>query len=253
MKRGKSREMLFSSWIDMTKQPLKELPQSLGFIKSRAEGMLTMEALLFAKGSNRKELLSSLTGSINVMIEEGVLKKSHAFIKIMDFMSLRGIFVKRPPGLSKEGLYFESIGGNIDLAEGVAKTEDIAMESPVFNAVVRGEANLNTKQVNAELGIQPLGTVDLLVSKLPIVGYLLTGDKEALYVDYFKVEGPLSDPDVRYIPLKSLGNTTVGFFKRLFLSPTRLFKNISEAIDDFEERGLPLPDEEFKPENDMGG
>ncbi len=253
MKRGKSREMLFSSWIDMTKQPLKELPQSLGFIKSRAEGMLTMEALLFAKGSNRKELLSSLTGSINVMIEEGVLKKSHAFIKVMDFMSLRGIFVKRPPGLSKEGLYFESIGGNIDLAEGVAKTENIAMESPVFNAVVRGEANLNTKQVNAELGIQPLGTVDSLVSKLPIVGYLLTGDKEALYVDYFKVEGPLSDPDVRYIPLKSLGNTTVGFFKRLFLSPTRLFKNISEAIDDFEERGLPLPDEEFKPENDMGG
>ena len=253
MKRGENREMLFSSWIDMSKQPLKELPQSLGFIKSRAEGMLTMEALLFAKGGNRKDLISSLTGSINVMIEEGVLKRSHTFIKVMDFLSLRGIFVKRPPGLSKEGLYFESIGGNIDLVEGVAKTEDITMQSPVFNAVVRGEANLRTKQANAELGIQPLVTVDSLVSKLPIVGYLLTGDKEALYVDYFKVEGPLSDPDVRYIPLKSLGNGTVGFFKRLFLSPTRLFKSISEAADDFQGRGLPLPDEEFKPENDMGG
>ena len=253
MKRGEHREMLFSSWIDMTKQPLKELPQSFGFIKSRAEGTLTMEALLFAKGRNRKELVSNLTGNINLMIEEGVLKKSHAFIKIMDFLSLRGIFVKRPPGISKEGLYFESIGGNIDLLEGVAKTDDIAMESPVFNAVMRGEANLNTRQANAEVGIQPLGTVDSLVSKLPIIGYLLTGEKEALYVDYFKVEGPLSDPDVRYIPLKSLGNTTVGFFKRLFLSPKRLFKNISEAVEDFEWRGLPLPDEEFKPENDMGG
>ena len=253
VKRGENREMLFSSWIDMKEQPLKELPQSLGFIKSRAEGMLTMEALLFAKGTNKKELVSSLTGNINLMIEEGVLKKSHAFIKIMDFLSLRGIFVKRPPGLSKEGLYFESIAGNIDLLKGVAKTEDISMESPVFNAVMRGEANLNTRRANAEVGVQPLGTVDSLVSKLPIVGYLLTGDKEALYVDYFKVDGPLSDPDVEYIPLKSLGNTTVGFFKRLFLSPTRLFKNISEVVDDFEARGLPLPDEEFRPENDMGG
>ena len=253
VKKGKNREMLFSSWIDMSKQPLKELPQPLGFIKSRAEGMLTMEALLFAKGSNRKDLISNLTGSINVMIEEGVLKESHAFIKVMDFLSLRGIFVKRPPGLSKEGLFFESIGGNIDLVNGIAKTEDIVMQSPVFNAVVRGEANLNTRQTNAELGIQPLGTVDSLVSRIPIVGYLLTGDKEALYVDYFKVEGPLSNPDVRYIPLKSLGNTTVGFFKRLFLSPTRLFKDLSEAIDDFEDKGLPLPDDGFKPENDMGG
>ena len=253
VKRGKNREMLFSSYIDLTKQPLKELPQSLEFIKSRAEGMLTMEALLFAKGSNKEDLISSLTGSINVMIEEGVLKKSHAFIKVMDFLSLRGFFVKRPPGLSKGGLYFESIGGNIDLEEGVAKTDDITMQSPVFNAVVWGEANLRTEKVNAELGIQPLGTVDSLVSKLPIVGYLLTGDKEALYVDYFKVEGPLSDPDVRYIPLKSLGNSTVGFVKRLFLYPKRLFKSISEAVDDFEGRGLPLPDEEFKPENDMGG
>ena len=253
VKRGKSREMLFSSYIDLTKQPLKELPQSLEFIKSRAEGMLTMEALLFAKGRNKEELISSLTGSVNVMIEEGVLKKSHVFIKVMDFLSLRGIFVKRPPGLSEGGLYFESIGGNIDLEEGVAKTEDISMQSPVFNAVVRGEANLCTKKINAELGIQPLGTVDSLISKVPIVGYLLTGDNEALYADYFKVEGPLSNPDVRYIPLKSLGNSTIGFVKRLFLSPKRLFKSISDAVDDFEGRGLPLPDLEFKPENDMGG
>jgi len=215
--------------------------------------MLTMEALLFVKGRDKEELVSSLTGSINVMIEEGVLKKSHVFIKVMDFLSLRRIFVKRPPGLSKEGLYFESIGGNIDLEKGIAQTEGITMLSPVFNAVVKGEANLCTEKVNAELGIQPLVTVDALVSKLPIVGYLLTGDKEALYVDYFRVDGSLSDPDVRYIPLKSLGNGAVGFFKRLFLSPKRLFKSISEAADDFEGRGLPLPDEEFKPEDDMGG
>jgi len=253
VKKGKNREMLFSSYIDLTKQPLKELPQSLEFVKSRAEGMLTLEGLLFAKGSNKEDLISSLTGSINVMIEEGVLKKSHVFIKVMDFLSLRGLFVKRPPGLSKGGLYFESIGGNIDLEDGVAKTEDISMQSPVFNAVVRGEANLCTEKVNAELGIQPLGTVDSLVSKIPIVGYLLTGDNEALYADYFKVEGPLSDPDVEYIPLKSLGNSTIGFVKRLFLSPKRFFKSISEAADNFEGRGLPLPDEEFKPENDMGG
>jgi len=46
--------MLFSSYIDLTKQPLKELPQSLEFVKSRAEGMLTLEGLLSLKGAIRK-------------------------------------------------------------------------------------------------------------------------------------------------------------------------------------------------------
>ncbi|MBU1904168.1 MAG: DUF3971 domain-containing protein [Proteobacteria bacterium] len=252
VKRGKKPEMLFSSYVNVIKQPLNELPRSLERIKSRAEGMLTMEALVYAKGSNKDDLISSLTGSVNVLIEQGVLKKSHVFIKIMNFLSLQRIFEERPSGLSKEGLYFESIGGHIDINEGLVTGENITMQSPVFNAVAMGEANLFTERVNAELGIQPLVTIDSLVSKIPIAGYLLTGDKKALYVDYFKVEGPLSDPDVRYIPLKSIGNGTVGFFKRLFLSPHRLFKSISDAARDFEGKGLPLPDEYLKPENDMG-
>ncbi len=253
VKRGKWPEMLFSGYIDITRQPLMELPPALEFIKSRAEGILTVEALLFAKGSNREDLISSLTGSVNVLVEQGVLKKSHVFIKILDFMSLQRMFEGRPSDLSKEGLYFESIGAHIDLDKGLAKAEDVTMRSPVFNAAAMGETNLCTARVNGEIGIQPLGLIDSLVSNVPIAGYLLTGDKKALYVDYFKVEGALSDPDVRYIPLKSLGNGTVGFLTRLLLSPTRIYKSISDAARDFEGKGYPIPDEHLKPQNDMGG
>jgi len=252
-KRETDAKMLFSCYIDLIGQPMKELPRSLEFLTSQAEGMLTMQALIFAEGRNRADLRSSLTGTVNFMMEDGVFKKSHPVIKALDFLSLRGIFIKRPAGLSKGGVYFESMGGSIDLNKGMAKTENITMLSPVFNAVLRGDANLSTERVNAELAIKPLGTIDSLVSGIPVIGHLLTGDEEAVYVDYFKVEGPLFDPEVTYIPLKSLGNSTMGFIKRLFLSPKRLFKSISDAARDFEGRGLPLPGEEFRPENNMGG
>jgi len=253
VKRGWLPEMLFSGYIDMTGQPLGELPRPLDFITSRADGSLTMEALLFAKGNNRENLLSSLTGSVNVLAEEGVLKKSHVFIKILDFLSLQRMFEGRPSHLPKGGIYFESIGAHIDLDKGLASTEGVTMRSPVFNAAAMGEANLCTATVNAEIGIQPLGTIDFLVSKIPVAGYLLTGDKKSLYVDYFKVDGPLSDPNVRYIPLKSLGNGTVGFLTRLILFPKRIYKSISDAARDFEGDGYPLPDEHLDPKKDMGG
>ncbi|MDQ1335989.1 MAG: AsmA 2 protein [Thermodesulfobacteriota bacterium] len=253
VKRGKSPEMLFSGYIDMTRQPLGELPPSLDFISSRAEGMLTLEALLFAKGGNRENLVSSLTGSVNVLLDQCVLKKSNVFIKILDFLSLQGMFEGRPPHLSKEGIYFESIGAQFDLHKGIAKTEDVTMRGPAFNAAAMGEANLSTARVNGEIGIQPLGTIDFLISKVPVAGYLLTGDKKSLYGEYFKIDGPLSDPDVRYMPLKSLGNGTVGFLTRLLLTPKRMYKSISDAARDFEGKGYPLPDEHLKTENDMGG
>ena len=252
VKRGKKPEMLFTSYLEMEKQPLEDLPSPLAFVKNRIEGSLTMESLLYAKGNTKNELLSSLTGSTNILLEKGVIKRSNIFIKVLDFMSLTGAFETRPADLSKDGLYFSRINGRLDIDKGIAKVDNLAMESPVFNAVAEGETNLATGFMDAEIGIQPLTTADLLVSKIPIIGYLLRGDDNTLTAEYFKVDGKMSDPNVQYMAFKSISNGTYSFFKRLFLSPQRLFKSISEAADDFESKGFPLPDKSLRPEFDMG-
>ena len=251
LKRGKKPEMLFTSYLEMTHQPVRELPKFLDFIKNRLEGRLTLETLLFAKGNSKKEMLKSLTGSANILMEEGVIKKSNLFIKILDDMSLSRMFKERPPDLSKEGLYFDRIGAHLNIEEGIAKSTNMGMESPVFNAVGEGLADLNSGSVDAEIGVHPMVSADYLVSKIPILGYFLRGDDDTVVAEYFKVTGPISDPDVRYMTFKSMSNGTYSFFKRLILSPKRLFENISEAAKEFEEKGLPLPDESLQPEYEM--
>lgn len=253
VKGGKQPDMLFSAYMDMTRQPFTEFPPALDFLTSRAEGMLTLEALLFAQGRDWKSIVSSLSGSVNVMVQKGMFKKSNIFIKILDFLSVKGVFERRPSDLPKGGLYFESIGGHIELDKGIAKTEDMTMESPVFNAVAIGEADLTKAQIDAEVGVHPFGTVDSLLSKVPVVGYLLTGDQKALYIEYFKVDGPLDDPNVQYIPVKSLSKGTTRFLTRLLFYPKRVFERISDAAKKFEGKGYPLPEEVGGPESDMGG
>ena len=251
VKRGKKPEMLFTSYLEMDRQPLEDLPSPLAFIKDRLEGDLTLESLLFAKGNSKEELLSSLTGSANVLLEQGVVRRSNLFIKILDFMSLTNVFETRPEKLSKDGLFFHRIGGHLDIDKGIVKADNLIMESPVFNAVAAGRADLPTGTLDAEIGIQPLTTADLLVSKIPILGYLLRGDDNTLTAEYFEVNGKMTDPNVQYMAFKSMSNGTYSFFKRLFLSPQRLFQNISEAAGDFERKGLPLPDRSLQPEYDM--
>jgi uncharacterized protein YhdP len=149
--------------------------------------------------------------------------------------------MQRPPDLSKEGFYFESIEGHIEINNGTLETRNLTMKSPVFNAVAQGKVNLHNRQVDADLGVQPLGTVDSLVSKIPIAGYILTGEKKSLLIYHFKVQGALSKPEVRYIPLKKLGLSLVDFFKRAFLTPKRLFEKIPRSYEDLTKQDEPSP------------
>ncbi|MCD6297171.1 MAG: AsmA-like C-terminal region-containing protein, partial [Deltaproteobacteria bacterium] len=240
IKNGKEPDISFSSYIKTTRQPLEGLVQSLGFEDTLMEGLVTLEAVIHAKGKEKKDLISELTGDMNVLMEEGIVKKSRPIFQVLDFLSLQKIFKRKPPDLSKEGFYFESIGGHIVIDKGVLKTENLTIKSPVFNAVAKGIADLTKKEVDFDLGVQPLGTIDWIVSKIPIAGYILTGKEKSLLIYYFKVKGPWFEPEVQHIPLKNIGGTTIGFFKRLFLTPERLFKNLGDAVKEFDYGAVPM-------------
>lgn len=244
-KHGKERDISFSSYIKTTRQPVKDLVQSLGFEDTLIEGLVTLEAVIHAKGKEKKDLIPELTGNINILMEEGTVKKSRAIFQVLDFLSLQKIFKRKPPDLSTEGFYFESIGGHIVINKGVLKTENVTIKSPIFNAVAKGIGDLTKKQVDFDLGVQPLGTVDWIVSKIPIAGYILTGKEKSLLIYYFKVKGPWFEPEVQHIPLKNMGGNTIGFFKRLFLTPQRLFKNLGNAVKRFDNGTVPLTKEEL--------
>ena len=234
VKRGKTPETLLSGYIKLTKQPLKELPQQFDGLTSRLEGLLTLEGFFFTRGGKKEDLISSLNGGMNILIEKGMIKKkSHVIFEIFEFLSLKNLFKKRPETFSKEGFYFETIMAHITIDNGVLGTDSLMMKSPIFNGITKGKMDLADLRVDAEMGVQPLGTVDFLISNIPIVGYILTGKEKSLLVYYFKVEGLFPTPDVRYVPLENLGKSTFGFFKRLFFTPGRIFKDISEVSQEF--------------------
>jgi len=245
IKHGKEPDISFSSYIKTTRQPVKDLVQSLGFEDTLIEGLVTLEAVIYAKGKEKKDLISALTGNMNILVEKGIVKKSRAVFQILNFLSLQKIFKRKPPDLSKEGFYFESIGGHIVINKGVLKTENLTTKSPVFNAVAKGIGDLTKKQVDFDLGVQPLGTIDWIVSKIPIAGYILTGKEKSLLIYYFKVKGPWFEPEVQHIPLKNIGGSAMGFFIRLFLTPGRLFKNLGDAVKGFDNGTVPLTEEEL--------
>jgi hypothetical protein len=225
----KEEAMAFSGHVEFKEQPLEALLRRFG-IEPTYQGSLTMEARLYTEGKELGDLLHHLDGGVNLLIEKGVIRKSNVFLTVLDFLSLQNIFTKRPPDISKEGLYFESLGGHGHIEKGVVRTENVQMRSPVLNAVAAGSADLGRGLADFDLGVQPLGTIDTVVSNIPILGHILTGDNRVLITYYFEVKGPILQPQVEHVPFKTLGEGVTGIMKRLFLSPVKLFEDISYGV-----------------------
>jgi hypothetical protein len=89
-----------------------------------------------------------------------------------------------------------------------------------------GHLNLRQNIIDAKVGVLPLVTVDTLLSKIPLIGYILTGKRKGLLVFYFDVKGPISDPAVSMISVTSVGDAILGIIGRTLTTPIRLFKKI---------------------------
>ncbi|MBW2095810.1 MAG: AsmA-like C-terminal region-containing protein [Deltaproteobacteria bacterium] len=222
----KNKKITFLSHIRLFEQPVQELFRNFKVRNYYLEGQLSTDILLSGEGHDKKSLAAGLRGKGKMLLEKGVIKKSNVLIKILDFLSIQKIFRRPPPNLSKEGFYFDKIGADFVIRKGVLSTENLMMRSPVLNAAGKARLNLPKERIRADFGVQPLVTLDSLVSKVPIVGYILTGKDKTLLVYYFKVEGPFSSPEVKYIPLKNWGNSIMGYVTRIFLTPPRLFEKL---------------------------
>ncbi|MBW2208937.1 MAG: AsmA-like C-terminal region-containing protein [Deltaproteobacteria bacterium] len=243
LKRGDDPGFRMSSHVQFNDQPVEELLESVGIGNGPLTGSLTMEAYLFSQGDRREDLFPHLNGTFNVLIKKGVLRSPNVLVKVFDFLSYEKIFVKRPPDISKEGFYFESMGGHAVIHDGLIETDNLIMKSPSLNAVASGEVNMAENTIDIHLGTQPLETVDVVVSKIPILGYILTGEDQALLTYYFTVKGPLGDAEVKHVPFRTLGGGLAGLFKRLFLTPVKIFKDISGAAKRLPEPMTPLTEE----------
>jgi hypothetical protein len=72
------------------------------------------------------------------------------------------------------------------------------------------------------VAVKPFQNVDRIITKIPLAGWLLGGKEQSLVVAYFRVTGPLGDPQVAPIPLRSVGRNLFGIFRNLLEIPEAL-------------------------------
>jgi hypothetical protein len=120
---------------------------------------------------------------------------------------------------------FDLLSANFRLDKGILKSEDLKIQSEAMNQAYSGQFDLVKQEIDLNLAIHPLGTVDKIVTRIPLVGWLLTGDDKAVLTAYFSVEGKAGDTSVIPLPLGTITGPTFGLLKRTLGLPFKLIED----------------------------
>jgi uncharacterized protein YhdP len=179
---------------------------------------------LKGEGEDFQKVKESLQGGLRLELENGVIEKGNILSKIFSILNVSQLFKGRVPDLKTKGLPYQRISANIQIKEGVASTEDFLVDSDAMRITIIGKVDFGKKLIDTKIGVHPLGTVDTILSNIPIAGYILTGKEKAFLSYVYEVKGDLDDPKIEAIPFKAVGEGLAGILKRLLETPLKPFQ-----------------------------
>ncbi|MBL0225377.1 MAG: AsmA-like C-terminal domain-containing protein [Geobacteraceae bacterium] len=193
-------------------------------------GSLNAQGDVTAQGETIADIKKTALGNVRLRLEDGSLHKFSVLSKVFSILNVSQLLKFQLPDMVSNGMPYNEVKGSFAISDGNIVTQDLFIASDAINISVIGNANMVREDLNFTIGVQPLQTVDKIVNRIPVVGWLLTGKGKDFLTVFFEAKGKWSDPAVSAIPVKSIGMGVLNVFRRVFELPVRLFTDTGEVI-----------------------
>ena len=210
----------------------EQLTRAMGLKKQEITGTMSISGDLTAKGSTAADIKKTALGSARLRIEKGTMRRFAVLSKIFSILNVSQLLKGKLPDMVSGGMPYNRITASLAVQDGIVSSQDFYIDSNAINISAIGRIDMVKEDVDVTIGVQPLQTVDKVVSHIPIVGWILTGKDKALITTYFEAKGKLEDPTVKAIPVKAMTKGVFNIFKRIFQLPAKLFTDTGEVILD---------------------
>jgi hypothetical protein len=118
------------------------------------------------------------------------------------------------------------LGGEFE--KGIFAFDTCSLDSPSLQMTCRGKVDVPNKEMEITILAAPLKTVDRIVKKLPVIGYVLGGTLISIPI---KVEGPLDHPKVVPLSPEAVGKGTLEILKRTLQVPVKVLQPVTDAVE----------------------
>lgn len=197
-------------------------------------GRLSLNGNLKTKFIENQRPLKFLNGDISFNLKEGRIQRFTILSKILTILNIYQIFKLNFDEFLSKGMPYKSIKGTLLLKDGVIYTEDLFLDSDQIRISAVGSVDLVRDELDFNLGVEPLVTVDKILNHIPVIGKIFTGKDKSLVVSYFKVRGNLHNPEVKVVPLKSLTRKVSSLLEQILGIPQQIIETPAKVLNHLE-------------------
>ena len=229
--------------LRVTGMPFEEVLPLLGTNEHWVTGDLKLSGTLRGHGRNPHGVFTTLGGRATVVIEEGRVFKNEkrAIWKVLSLLNLPAV-LQGKVDLDKDGLPFHKLSGTVTVRNGLIESEDVVLDSPVLKITAAGNYDLATDQLDMVWAVSPFGSYSQFLKTIPLFGRLFAGDRKGIATALFQVKGSIEDPEVTYMPMKSLATGLTSLAQLAFDVLKNTLTLPIDLITPEEDKIPPVPD-----------
>ncbi len=108
--------------------------------------------------------------------------------------------------------------------------DDFLLDSDSIQFSAVGEYRIKEKRVDALIGVQPFETIDKAISAIPVIGWVLTGEGDELFVLCLKAEGNIGNPHITLAPNDTISKPMANTLLRILELPGKIMTKPQELI-----------------------
>jgi hypothetical protein len=185
-------------------------------------GIVDLKAEVNVRGKS-EELVRALQGKVDFRAKDGCIYRFTMLAKILSFLNVTELLRGKVPNLNAEGLEYNSIIIKGDLRNGKFVLQEAIIDGTTIQLVGQGEIDIANNEINLTVLVAPFKTVDYLVSKIPLVGYVLKGTLISIPL---RITGKLDDPSIIILSPTAVGKGVLGIMSRTLLLPVKIIEPV---------------------------
>jgi hypothetical protein len=186
-----------------------------------ATGDIDFRATLTGTGQT-EAALQWLEGDFELGCRKGTVLQDPILSAILAFLNTTEVLRGKLPDYRTQGFPYNSIQARGILREGRLKLEEVVIDGTTVDIYALGSIDMVERTLNVRVLVSSLQTVEIIVSKIPLVSYLLGG--RGLTAIPVRVRGPLDNPMTLPLSPMALGEDLVGIMGRTLSLPYNAIK-----------------------------
>jgi uncharacterized protein involved in outer membrane biogenesis len=194
---------------------VEPLFKAYGFNEPPFTGALKLDGAIRGDGGDPRGTSPTLNGDVRVMVKKGYFRKLSATSKIVGLMNLATLLAGKVD-LSDKGMPFDCITGRVVVKNGIADIQNYLVESPIMKITGAGTYDIPNDRYDMVMVVTPFGSYEGILQSIPLFGKLFAGEREGFSTAFFEIKGSLTDPQVTWRPIKSVGAGLTGLAQLAF-------------------------------------